>query len=97
MRSVGCSQDRYAAGYWAPTVDELQDVTLLGGYQNDTHTVLRFSRPWITLDTDSDYMLGVRLTLHTAPSSRAVTRRIFLFTSEILASYKLSSLLNMTL
>ncbi|KAK8380027.1 hypothetical protein O3P69_016584 [Scylla paramamosain] len=50
--------DRYAAGNWAPAVDESQDVTLLGGYQNDTHTVLRFSRPWITLDTDSDYMLG---------------------------------------
>ncbi|XP_050715576.1 uncharacterized protein LOC126998176 [Eriocheir sinensis] len=50
--------DCYAEGNWAPKVDASQDVKLLGGYQNDTHTVLRFSRPWQTLDTKNDFMLG---------------------------------------
>lgn len=59
-------QDRYAEGIWTPTVDESQDVKLLGGYQNDTHTVLRFSRPWVTLDTSTDYMLGVGRVPHIA-------------------------------
>ncbi|XP_071518890.1 DBH-like monooxygenase protein 1 [Panulirus ornatus] len=42
--------DRSSDGYTVPKVDESQDVELLGGYQNDTHTVLRFSRPWVTCD-----------------------------------------------
>nr|XP_045616431.1 uncharacterized protein LOC123769364 [Procambarus clarkii] len=50
--------DRHATGYAVPVIDESQDVTLLGGYQNDTHTVLRFSRPWTTCDTLSDLQLS---------------------------------------
>ncbi|MPC37085.1 DBH-like monooxygenase protein 1 [Portunus trituberculatus] len=50
--------DSYAEGNSAPMVDESQDVKLLGGYQNDTHTVLRFSRPWDTCDGDQDYTLS---------------------------------------
>ena len=34
-------------------------MKLLGGYQNDTHTVLRFSRPWNTCDEGQDYILSV--------------------------------------
>ncbi|XP_042880997.1 uncharacterized protein LOC122258825 [Penaeus japonicus] len=49
-------QDRYATGYMMPEVDETQDVELLGGFQNDTHTVLRFSRLWNTCD-ERDYEL----------------------------------------
>lgn len=33
-------------------IDKSQDVELLGGYQNDTHTVLRFSRPLETCDEE---------------------------------------------
>nr|XP_045616124.1 MOXD1 homolog 1-like isoform X2 [Procambarus clarkii] len=50
--------DRHATGYAVPVIDESQDVTLLGGYQNDTHTVVRFSRPWTTCDTLSDLQLA---------------------------------------
>ncbi|XP_042238957.1 uncharacterized protein LOC121877254 isoform X2 [Homarus americanus] len=50
--------DRYSNGYEPPSVDESQDVELLGGYQNDTHTVLRFSRSWNTCDHGSDYQLS---------------------------------------
>ncbi|XP_071518368.1 DBH-like monooxygenase protein 1 [Panulirus ornatus] len=49
--------DRYSDGYTVPKVDESQDVELLGGYQNDTHTVLRFSRPWVTCD-HNDFRLS---------------------------------------
>ena len=31
-------------------VDPSQDYELLGGFQNDTHTVIRFSRAWDTCD-----------------------------------------------
>lgn len=43
----------------APEVDASQDVMLLGGYQNDTHTVIRFSRPWNTCDKAQDVLLSV--------------------------------------
>lgn len=51
-------QDSYATGYSQPLKDDQQDVELLGGYQNDTHTVLRFSRPWSTCD-EQDFELSV--------------------------------------
>ena len=41
-----------------PIEDPSQDYAPLGGYQNDTHTVLRFSRPWDTCDEDNDLKLG---------------------------------------
>nr|XP_027217094.1 DBH-like monooxygenase protein 1 [Penaeus vannamei] len=51
-------QDRYAFGLLTPSIDESQDYTLLGGYENDTHTVLRFSRPWRTCDAVHDFQLS---------------------------------------
>ncbi|XP_069165930.1 MOXD1 homolog 1-like isoform X2 [Procambarus clarkii] len=51
-------QDRHSTGYAVPIIDESQDVELLGGYQNDTHTVLRFSRPWKTCDLQADLQLS---------------------------------------
>ncbi|XP_042880664.1 DBH-like monooxygenase protein 1 isoform X2 [Penaeus japonicus] len=51
-------QDRYAFALLTPSIDESQDYTLLGGYENDTHTVLRFSRPWRTCDTVHDFQLS---------------------------------------
>ncbi|KAG0721915.1 DBH-like monooxygenase protein 1 [Chionoecetes opilio] len=51
-------QDTYAEANGAPTIDNSQDVTLLGGYQNATHTVIRFSRPWNTCDGEQDYILS---------------------------------------
>ncbi|XP_071518366.1 DBH-like monooxygenase protein 1 homolog [Panulirus ornatus] len=50
--------DQYSDGYTVPKVDESQDVELLGGYQNDTHTVLRFSRPWVTCDHNDIRLSG---------------------------------------
>ncbi|XP_076044750.1 uncharacterized protein LOC143027356 [Oratosquilla oratoria] len=50
--------DRYAFGLMTPSVDASQDYELLGGFQNNTHTVLRFARPWVTCDRDSDRMLS---------------------------------------
>ena len=43
-------QDRHALGEYEPVIDESQDVTLLAANQNDTHTILRFSRPYVTCD-----------------------------------------------
>ncbi|XP_047468824.1 DBH-like monooxygenase protein 1 [Penaeus chinensis] len=50
-------QDCYATDYTMPKIDKSQDVELLGGYQNDTHTVLRFSRPLDSCDADEDRKL----------------------------------------
>ncbi|KAG7172306.1 MOXD1 1-like 1 [Homarus americanus] len=50
--------DRHGEGNWRPPVDDTQDVEVLGGYQNDTHTVLRFSRPWYTCDDKHDLPLS---------------------------------------
>ena len=43
-------QDRHSTGHKVPLIDASQDYTLLHGYQNDTHTILRFSRLWDTCD-----------------------------------------------
>ncbi|XP_042233945.1 DBH-like monooxygenase protein 1 isoform X2 [Homarus americanus] len=51
-------QDRYAFALLTPSIDESQDYLLLGGYENDSHTVMRFSRPWITCDTHHDFQLS---------------------------------------
>ncbi|XP_068215999.1 DBH-like monooxygenase protein 1 [Palaemon carinicauda] len=48
--------DRYAPGYGIPIIDKTQDVELIEGYQNDTHTVLKFSRLWDSCD-DEDYKI----------------------------------------
>ncbi|XP_045124485.1 DBH-like monooxygenase protein 1 [Portunus trituberculatus] len=50
--------DRYAHGMTIPVVDIAQNVVVEGGYQNDTHTVMRFSRPWNTCDTKHDMKLS---------------------------------------
>ena len=36
----------------------MSDYVLLGGYRNDTHTVVRFSREWDTCDAVGDLPLG---------------------------------------
>lgn len=51
-------QDQYADRNGIPIVDESQDVKLMSGYQNDTHTVLRFCRPWTNCDR-RDFQLSV--------------------------------------
>ncbi len=43
-------QDRHALGEFEPVIDDSQDVTLLLSCQNETHTILRFSRPYVTCD-----------------------------------------------
>ncbi|XP_064118161.1 DBH-like monooxygenase protein 1 isoform X2 [Macrobrachium nipponense] len=50
--------DRHATGMMIPFIDKQQDITVAGGYQNDTHTVLRFSRPWNTCDDPEDMKLS---------------------------------------
>ncbi|XP_078700100.1 DBH-like monooxygenase protein 1 [Branchiostoma floridae x Branchiostoma belcheri] len=46
--------DRYAEGYFEPRLDARQDVELLSGYENGTHTVLRFRRRLKPCDTAED-------------------------------------------
>ena len=41
----------------APVKDKSQNYEVLGGYQNETHTVVRFKRPWTTGDKE-DFPLG---------------------------------------
>ena len=55
-------QDRHALGEYEPVIDESQDVTLLAANQNDTHTILRFSRPYVTCDeNDMDITVNINL------------------------------------
>ncbi|KAI5711822.1 hypothetical protein M8J75_003369 [Diaphorina citri] len=44
-------------GHAAPMKDQQQNYELLTGYQNDTHTVIRFSRAWDTCDSQDDLVL----------------------------------------
>lgn len=53
-------QDCHATSNAAPILDEQEDVKLLWGKQNGTHTCLRFRRAWDTCD-HQDMALGVRL------------------------------------
>jgi hypothetical protein len=43
-------QDRYARERAEPEVDSSQDYELLLGYENGTHTVIRFRRRYDTCD-----------------------------------------------
>lgn len=45
----------------APVADPEQDCTLVGGRQNESHTVVRFRRALDTCDRNHDYVLGVSL------------------------------------
>ena len=49
--------DRHAVGNHAPYLDQSQDLQLEAGYQNNTHTVIEFSRLWRTCDAE-DMELG---------------------------------------
>ena len=49
--------DRKAVGNHAPYLDRSQDLRLEGGSQNETHTVVQFSRLWRTCDSE-DLELG---------------------------------------
>lgn len=40
----------------APITDQSQDVNVLGGSQNDTHTSITFSRSWQTCDPEDRYL-----------------------------------------
>jgi len=50
--------DRNGIGNHAPSLDTQQDLVLDLGYENDTHTVIQFSRPWQTCDSREDMQLG---------------------------------------
>lgn len=60
---VSCTQDRHMKrnGDNEPFVDPSQDYTLLLGYENSTHTVLRFKRKLDTCDTSHDIPITVRI------------------------------------
>jgi len=49
--------DRHAVGNLAPFLDKSQDLRLEEGYENETHTVIEFSRAWRTCDRE-DMELG---------------------------------------
>ena len=49
--------DRHAVGNNVPYLDTSQDYHLISGYENDTHTVVTFTRAWDTCD-DQDLALG---------------------------------------
>ena len=51
--------DCHAVGNRAPVPDTAQDLELEWGYENDTHTVVQFRRPWQTCDAEgADAELG---------------------------------------
>ncbi|XP_071439423.1 MOXD1 homolog 1-like [Hetaerina americana] len=48
--------DSYATRNAAPLQDSQQDYILESGYQNDTHTVIRFRRAWVTCGPEGEDM-----------------------------------------
>lgn len=56
-------QDRHfkTTGAVEPRIDPSEDYTLLLGYENATHTVLRFERRLDTCDTSHDVVITVRV------------------------------------
>ncbi len=50
--------DMKAFGNSMPQLDSSQDLDLLGGYQNDSHTVITFQRPWSSCDQEMDFELN---------------------------------------
>jgi hypothetical protein len=59
----------------APVADPEQDCTLVGGRQNESHTVVRFRRAMDTCDRNHDYVLRVSL-LKLLRSSQKYIRRV---------------------
>ncbi|XP_018019970.1 DBH-like monooxygenase protein 1 [Hyalella azteca] len=49
--------DRYGTGNRTPMMDVSQDVVLVGGGRNASHTIVRFRRPWVTCDDVHDVPL----------------------------------------
>lgn len=43
-------KDRFSEDYVEPHIDSSQDYVVENGYENDTHTVVTFSRVWDTCD-----------------------------------------------
>ncbi|KAF2357527.1 Copper type II ascorbate-dependent monooxygenase C-terminal [Trinorchestia longiramus] len=50
--------DMHGVRNGAPLLDDSQDVVLLSGRRNDTHTTLRFRRPWVTCDQHHDMAIS---------------------------------------
>ena len=53
-----------AIGNSAPKMDTSQDLKLIKGYQNESHTVITFERPWQTCDTE----MVSKILEHSAPN-----------------------------
>ncbi|KAA0192040.1 hypothetical protein HAZT_HAZT001913 [Hyalella azteca] len=51
------THDRYGTGNRTPMMDVSQDVVLVGGGRNASHTIVRFRRPWVTCDDVHDVPL----------------------------------------
>ena len=45
-------KDMKAFGNSKPELDDEQNLELLSGYQNGSHTVIEFKRPWQTCDIE---------------------------------------------
>ncbi|XP_037072924.1 DBH-like monooxygenase protein 1 [Pollicipes pollicipes] len=56
------AQDMHAVGNSAPLLDDSDDVELLEGSENSTHTVFTFRRPLRSCDTEHDLSLGMDTT-----------------------------------
>ena len=50
-------QDMHAESNSKPILDDQQDLKLIHGYQNETHTVVAFERSWSTCDLKHDQVL----------------------------------------
>ncbi|XP_037069421.1 DBH-like monooxygenase protein 1, partial [Pollicipes pollicipes] len=55
-------QDMHAVGNSAPLLDSSNDVELLEGSENSTHTIFTFRRPLRSCDTEHDLSLGMDTT-----------------------------------
>lgn len=59
-------QDRHINkdGNIEPVVDPSQDYSLMLGYENNTHTVMRFQRKLVTCDISHDVPITVSYTIY---------------------------------
>ena len=56
-------QDRHAIGRFLPPVDDSQDWTIISGEEINGRTILEFSRPFLSCDTENDLNIKVRFTI----------------------------------
>jgi hypothetical protein len=52
-------QDRHAVGRFLPSIDESQDWMLVSGEEQNGRTIIEFTRPFLSCDSENDLDITV--------------------------------------